>query len=101
MGSPDSALPDGELAFTEQESPGGADEDEHRAWSRIGLPDSSLMDAGRPSTTLLPARHGQLGEWARKLVMIFYFLFFCFFVFLSFRVESYWVPLGKGLEKKL
>lgn len=81
MGSPDSALPDGELAFTEQESPGGADEDEHRAWSRIGLPDSSLMDAGRPSTTLLPARHSQLGEWARELVMIFFSLSLCLFVF--------------------
>ena len=70
MGSPDSALHDGELAITvTRESPGAADEDEHRAWSRIGLPDPSVIDTGRPSSTLLPARHSQFGKWMREVMI--------------------------------
>ncbi|XP_070192502.1 uncharacterized protein [Littorina saxatilis] len=69
MFSPDSCLPDAELVSISQrassgagggEMYGGTDEDEHRAWSRIGLPDTSMAgEPGRPATTLLPARHIQ------------------------------------------
>ena len=69
-------MPDGELvAVSMRKSPEEGDEDEHRAWSRIGLPDPSLMDeSGRPSTTHLPARPGDFGEG---------FFFVCFWGFLT------------------
>ncbi|KAK7499550.1 hypothetical protein BaRGS_00009202 [Batillaria attramentaria] len=64
MGTPDSGLPDRELAsLAMRGSPGPTgDEDEHRSWSRIGLPDPSL----RPSTTgLLPGRQPFPEEWLK------------------------------------
>ncbi|XP_076448164.1 uncharacterized protein LOC143284909 isoform X2 [Babylonia areolata] len=66
MGSPDSAFPDAELASVSlhQGHQGGGDVDEHRAWSRIGLPDPGLDP--RPSTTALPARPEQFERLTKR-----------------------------------